>query len=189
MERISALMDGELDRDDVARAVQGVKERSELGEAWSTYHLIGDVLRGERGAVPQLLPAIRAKLADEPTVLAPKKKRVESLRRLVLPSLAAAAALTAVTWMSLVTQQGATTTASPVAEVIVPATSAPPSSVVATLIQPTYTSASIPPIQFPSRRIDAYLQAHQEFSPSRTIQGLAAYARTVSTSDGTESRR
>ena len=44
-DKISALMDGELDSIDVAGTISQIKESEELRNEWSTYHLIGDVLR------------------------------------------------------------------------------------------------------------------------------------------------
>ena len=57
------------------------------------------------------------------------------------------------------------------------------------LVQPATLASSPPQIQLPSRPIDAYLEAHQEFSPSRTIQGLVPYARTVSATGSPQSGR
>ena len=48
MEQISALMDGELEHDEAAGLVPVLKQRVDLREAWSSYHLIGEALRGER---------------------------------------------------------------------------------------------------------------------------------------------
>ncbi|MGH8636409.1 MAG: RseA family anti-sigma factor, partial [Burkholderiales bacterium] len=38
MDKISALMDGELARDEAARLVADVRQRDGLREAWATYH-------------------------------------------------------------------------------------------------------------------------------------------------------
>lgn len=47
MDKISALMDGELAHEDAARLVTDIRQRNALREAWATYHLIGEALRGE----------------------------------------------------------------------------------------------------------------------------------------------
>lgn len=187
MERISALMDGELERDEVAKLIPGVKERGDLRDAWTTYHLIGEVLRGEANSVPSraIVHAVAARLADEPTVLAPRRTVGESLRRIVLPSFAAAAAVAAVTWISLETQQGpggGAVVAVPASHLMLPAAMMQQPSVLPDFALATHMSFPPPPsptIQLPARRIDAYLLAHQEFSPSTTMQGLAPYVRTV----------
>ena len=187
MERISALMDGESDHSEVAQVVRQMKEQEALREAWSTYHLIGDAMRGERCTDSRVSQGITARLAAEPTVLAPRRRMGEAMRRMALPSMAAAAAVATVTWVSLETYQPPRSPVS-IAEVVVPL--APITEpAFGSLIQPA-SHASLPPqIQLPSRPIDAYLEAHQEFSPSRTIQGLVPYARTVSATGGVQSGR
>lgn len=190
MERISALMDGELHGDEVVGAVGFAKAQNQVREAWHTYHLIGDVLRGERCSDVQLMSSFAERLAQEPTVLAPQRRRfTESARRYALPSLAAAAAVTAVTWMSLETQQGPVSPGfSAIAEAVLPTATLPQPTAITHLVQPASLSSPPAAILFPARSIDAYLQAHHEFSPSRTIQGLTSYARTVTT-DTAESGR
>lgn len=180
MERISALMDGELDRDEVQRVVRGMKEQAELRAAWSTYHLIGDALRGERCPDTQVMQTVVASLALEPAILAPHRTFSESVRRLSLPSMAVAAAVAMVTWMGWQTQQGPSSPiSSPVAELVLPVAAIPQPNPLAELIQPASFTSPPPQIQLRTRTIDAYLQAHHEFSPSKTMQGLASYARTV----------
>lgn len=186
MERISALMDGELDQSEVAKLVTGVKERADLREAWETYHLIGDALRGQVGTQTGIAHTITVQLAAEPTILAPRRVNSGPVRRFALPSLAAAAAVAAVTWMSLETQQvpNGPAVAVPANHLILPATTQQ-LNVLPEFAQATYPASPqspAPAIQLPSRQIDAYLLAHQEFSPSTTMQGLAPYVRTVTSS-------
>ena len=185
MERISALMDGELDRDEAIKFIPGVRDRDELREAWNTYHLIGDALRGQPQPTYNVAETVAAELKLEPTVLAPRRTPAESIRRFFLPSLAAAAAVATVTWMSIETQQApvGTVVAVPVGHLVVPSVIMHQPSVLPDFAQAAFPSAPAPaatPIQLPVRQIDAYLLAHQEFSPSTTMQGLATYVRTVS---------
>lgn len=77
LERLSALVDGELDGDATARACVHWRESGEVRSSWHAYHVIGDVLRSDdlasdpaRDAV--FLEAFRARLKDEPVVLAPQ---------------------------------------------------------------------------------------------------------------------
>jgi sigma-E factor negative regulatory protein RseA len=183
MEQISALVDGELDRDEVARVVRGMKEQEELRDAWSTYHLIGEALRGERCLDGKVVQAVVARLDQEPTILAPRRSLVDSARRLALPSMAAAAAVATLAWIGLQTLEGppSPSISSPMAELAVPEAMTPQTNALVDLVQPvSLTTPPSPSIQFPSRNIDAYLQAHREFSPSKTMQGLVSYARSVS---------
>jgi len=187
MERISALMDGELDGDETARLIPGVKQRDDLREAWETYHLIGEALRGQASGAPGIARAVAAKLAAEPTVLAPRRTAIGPFRRFALPSLAAAAAVASVTWISLETQQGSSVpvAALPANHLVLPAVMTSPVNALPEFAQaPSAPAPQQSPVvmQFPTRHIEAYLAAHQEFSPSTTMQGLAPYARAVAAS-------
>jgi sigma-E factor negative regulatory protein RseA len=78
--QLSALMDGEASTDGGADSVATVcrrwREDADARTHWHSYHLIGDVLRsddlGQRSAADAaFLQAVRARLAQEPVVLAP----------------------------------------------------------------------------------------------------------------------
>ena len=76
-ERLSALVDGELDGDAAAQACGDWRENGEARASWHAYHLIGDVLRSDdlaRDPARDLgfLAALRARMQDEPIVLAPQ---------------------------------------------------------------------------------------------------------------------
>jgi sigma-E factor negative regulatory protein RseA len=184
MDKISALMDGELARDEAARLVADVRQRDGLREAWATYHLIGAALRGEWCPDCDVTQSVARQLAKEPTVLAPRRISGEIGRRWALPSLAAAAAVASVTWMTVETQQSGPghPMATPASHMVVPAVAIQSSVPLPEYAQSVHfpAQASTPaPIQFSARQFDAYLMAHQEFSPSNTLQGLAPYVRTV----------
>jgi sigma-E factor negative regulatory protein RseA len=77
LERLSALMDGELEPSSVAATCAAWREKGRARSAWHAYHLIGDVLRSDDLALPPardaaLLAGLRARLAAEPIVLAPE---------------------------------------------------------------------------------------------------------------------
>jgi len=74
LENLSAMADGEVDSAAAARACAAWRDDAAARLAWQSYHLIGDVLRSEDLALKQdasFLAALRARLAEEPTVLAP----------------------------------------------------------------------------------------------------------------------
>jgi sigma-E factor negative regulatory protein RseA len=187
MESVSALMDGELDHDEAARLIPSLKQRGELREAWAAYHLIGDALRGQRCTDCVVANAVSTQLAKEPTVLAPHAQRSvrrSEARRWALPSLAAAAAVATVTWMSLETQQAAVAPLAGSSNAMVLPVTSLGGSVHNTVLELVPTVPASPPqpapqIQLSARELQPYLMAHQEFSPSTTIQGLAPYVRTV----------
>ena len=163
MERISAFMDGELEDHEVAGQVRRLKEDLELRTAWDTYHLIGDAMRGEAGYSSGLAVKISARLASEPTVMAPRiRMPLRNVPRLALSAAAAIGGVALVAWLTLFD--------SPLA----PQTqlAATPANGAAQQTQLAATPAN--------GAVNDYLLAHQQFSPNTAMQGVASYVRTVS---------
>ena len=154
-EDLSAWMDGEVSDAQASRLLPQVEGSAELRGAWDCYHLIGDTLRGTRG--PGLCASLRTRLEAEPTVLAPARHgRKEQLMRYALSLAASIAAVIFVGWMALsgtepVTPQVAAVPASESRQVAVAA----------------------------GKGTNDYLLAHQRYSPSSALQGVAPYVRTV----------
>jgi len=99
-EKISALMDGDLAVEDAEYLMKAMKAKGEAAEAWSTYHLIGDVLRDDPVMRSDLTSHIMKEIAKQPVVLAPKAPPLS--KRPVLWSVAASAAgIFFVGWMVL----------------------------------------------------------------------------------------
>ena len=75
-ELISALADGHLQGDAVARAVQAASADARGRQAWCNYHLVGEVLRTGRassGSAPEaFLARLRERLEDEKPLAAPE---------------------------------------------------------------------------------------------------------------------
>ena len=167
MEKISVLMDGELDRHQAREQWARLKQDDELLEHWHTFHLIGDALRGERALSPRFGEQLAERLGSEPTVLAPRRI---SAKRVAAYALSAAASLSAVAlvgWVAFVNNPLAPRTELATAPIAPPAATTPP----------TQTQiASVPN----EGKMNDFLIAHQEFSPSTAIQGLAPYIRSVS---------
>ena len=176
MDPISALMDGELDEHQALREIARAREDGELLERWETFHVIGDALRGEMLLSSGFTSAVCARLTQEPTVLAPRRVTRQG-RRFTTYALSAAASLCAagfVAWVALAPTapggiQARATADSAVA--IAPAALQP---------APEITSVSS------EGRMNEYLLAHQGFSPSTAIQGLAPYIRSVSANRNAE---
>ena len=164
---ISALMDGELDRDAAKATLTMLKQHQELREAWFDYHLIGDVMRQAGIVSYDFGKRFKDKLAVEPVILAPRRLLLIKTK---IAALSIAASLAAVAMVAWVVLQNYTDKAK---ENI----AATPQSNAAAML------ASLP--RYPiNSNVNEYLLAHQEFSPSTTIQGVAPYVRTVS--DGGE---
>jgi sigma-E factor negative regulatory protein RseA len=155
-ENLSAWIDGELGDQQARQLPQQLKRDAQLRGNWDCYHLIGDALRGVQG--PDLCSKIRARLDAEPTVLAPQRRSTaERLRWVALSVAASVAAVAFVGWMALsgVQQDSAQIAAVPAAEV--------------------------KQVAVPAGEVaNDYLLAHQRYSPSNAMQGLAPYVRTVS---------
>ena len=167
MEKISALIDGELEGREAQQQVTRLKQDHELAQCWATFHLIGDAMRGERSLSQGFGERLTLRLAGEPTVLAP---RPLASRRFVAYALSAAASLSAVAlvgWMALFNNP-----LTPQPDLAQAPNTTPPAAIPTPLAQ----LASVPS----EGRMNEYLIAHQEFSPSTEIQGLAPYIRGVS---------
>jgi sigma-E factor negative regulatory protein RseA len=72
-ETVSALMDGELGADEAARVMAALDADESLKETWGRYHLIGDAMRASSFSAIDVEAAVAARLAAEPTVLAPRR--------------------------------------------------------------------------------------------------------------------
>ena len=153
-EEVSLLMDGELDVERVEHACVGLRETAAM-ETWVCYHVIGDSLRRCALLAPGFGRRFAARLAAEPTVLAPS--RGQPARAAVAWAIAASvAAVGVVSWVALTTMP------------------APPAAL-ATVQQAAAVRAA------DARRPadNEYLVAHQEYSPTTAIQGVRPYLRAV----------
>lgn len=163
MERISAFMDGELEQDEGVGQVRRLKDDPEGREAWEIYHLIGDSMRGDTGLSPRFVARVGARLATEPTVLAPRlKMRPRLVRRIALSAAASVGGVSLVAWLALVNNPFQ------------------PQQNLALVQQPAPTQLAAAPAD---GAVNDYLMAHQQFSPSTAMQGVASYVRTVSGRD------
>jgi sigma-E factor negative regulatory protein RseA len=172
MDKISALMDGELDEQQARQQFARLKQDEELAQCWLTFHVIGDALRGEHPLSHEFDRRLTTRLAAEPTVIGP---RYNVTRRAVTYALSAAASLSAVALVGWVALSGNPLAPQP------ELAKAPTPPAVAT---PSAQLASVPS----EGKMNEYLMAHQEFSPSTAIQGLAPYIRSVSSTQPAQGR-
>jgi len=154
-EKLSAWMDGELSGEQAHPLPPQLKRDAGLRGDWDCYHVIGDALRGVQG--PDLSARICARLDAEPTVLAPQRRnKAAKLIWYAIEAAAGVAAVAFVGWMALPGVQ-----------------------------QDTPQIAAIPPAEVKQVAVPAgegatdYLLAHQRYSPSSAMQGVAPYVRTV----------
>ena len=77
-EQISALMDNDLALEDAEYLMTALKANGEAAKSWATYHLIGDVMRGNKVLRHEMTASIMQEIAKQPTVLAPKPSLVKN---------------------------------------------------------------------------------------------------------------
>ena len=156
-EKISALMDAELSGEDIDGQLAELKRDTGLRHVWNTYHLIGDALRGHHGR--DIADRVARRIENEPTVLAPRRRVLERGRPawFLVSAAASVAAVALVLWATLPILRSqpefAAKASAPVAE--------------------TKPSLAL-------GEVENYLIAHQPYSKSSAMQGLAPYIRTVS---------
>ena len=163
-ERISALMDGELEGRAAEEAIESLRGEGEALESWRMYHLISDGMRDTRLLSAGFAARVSQRLAQEPTVLAPGRLPGRTpVQRFAYAAAASAAAIGLVSWLAFGPQaEGPKTT---------------------TIAQtPTLTVTPVT-VQLTSSAND-YLLAHQGFSPRVSLQGMVPYVRTVAERPG-----
>ena len=170
--KISAFMDGELHPTESSEPFVALREHGEARDAWNTYHLISDAMRDTRLLSGSFSARVAAKLAEEPTVIAPRgsDRPAARTRWRALSAAASVAAVALVGWFAFAPQQGAG-----------------PAPQVAQAPQPAAAvkeAAQVPP---PETAGD-YLLAHQGYSPRNSLQGMAPYVRMVSGEAGARRR-
>ncbi|MED5619522.1 sigma-E factor negative regulatory protein [Ideonella sp. BN130291] len=197
---LSALTDGELDAAAVQRACAAWREDATARGTWHTYHLIGDVLRSDDLAVPAqrddaFLAALRARLAQEPVVLAPASvtqpaalpaaPAVAPLRRRAWAApLAVAAGFVAVAGVLAVTQVAGPVGAPPSGPL---ATLAPGQGAVAAVaVQPAGADrdSGAPGADAKLIRdvhLDRYLAAHKQFGSTAAVSVPGVRLRNAAT--------
>lgn len=164
-DRISALMDGELDDREATSALEALRPHSEARETWRTYLLIGDTMRETRLLSSGFAARVAARLAEEPTVLAPKPARNPRpfLGERRWQWLSAAASLAAIGFVSVAYfSQEPPSAPAPVADIAAP------------------KQAEIAQVAPPEAASD-YLLAHQTYSSRMSLPEVAPYVRMVST--------
>jgi sigma-E factor negative regulatory protein RseA len=171
MDKISQLMDGELDEQESRLQIARLEQNAGLVQTWAAYHLIRDVLRDDAHAADGLAQRVCQRLEQEPTLVAPHTRLRARVVRHSLPMAAVAAGVAVVVWLALGSPPDQGTARSPIAQ------STPPAAT-------NDAKRVVPPVSDrANRQMNEYLLAHQEFSPTTAMQGWASYVRTVSNED------
>ncbi|MDR3390783.1 MAG: sigma-E factor negative regulatory protein [Sulfuriferula sp.] len=140
---ISAGMDGELDDHALNRILQACKQDAHCQSQWETYHMIGDILRQTPLTSGNLAAKVSRHLADEPTVLAPRRQR--NVGKYAMPMAASIAAVMLVTWSAL--------------NLPGPSAHAP---------APSLATAQLQQDKFNQVQLADFIAAHRDYSPGAT---------------------
>lgn len=168
VERISVLLDGEMDRAEAERLIGALCADAGLRRHWHELHRACDALRSHEVAVcdaPAFSARVAAALATEPTVLAPRGAAGSASRRLWVPGLAVAASVAAIGFVA------------------VPLLRAPESTQPQSMVQASDASAqkALPTITAARAGARAtfnpYLAAHRELSGNSVVPRASAYLR------------
>ncbi len=162
-EKLSALMDGELDRESAATAIKALGANNAEREDWDCYHLIGDALRGDAEGMaprnPACTAAIFARLAAEPTILAPAAiAKPAALHQRTRIALAMAASVVTVSAIGVVAlkQQGASVAQVQLVQKVAP--------------QPVSAGQSASQV---NTQVNDYLVVHRQFANPAALQEAA----------------
>jgi sigma-E factor negative regulatory protein RseA len=139
---LSALVDGEAEADEADPCLGALKRDDALRQNWSEYHLIGDLMRGVAPAQDDYMSRFSDRLADEPTILAPRRSVWP--QRLAVASFAGLAVWGAISLSGLMSD--------------VASTPNPPLAMAPGFQQVALMSDN-------DTRVGPYLAAHQEFAP------------------------
>ena len=161
-EKLSALMDGELDHGQARTVIKSLGSDDLSREQWNLYHVIGEALRGDNlgraNARDASTNAIFAALAMEPTVLAPQmiKQPVEKRTRIALAMAASAITISAVGVVAVQQQNGQVSAIQLVQQVA-------PKPVALNKLPPSTAEV----------RVNDYLVVHRQFSNPGAFQPVA----------------
>ncbi len=163
LERLSALVDGELDVRETRLLVARLAADGALRARWERYHLIGEALRGRlpRGALD---PALAGRVCARLPAQAPPEPAGAGRWRWAAAGLALAASLAAVAVIAL--RDGAA-----------PQRRAP--EVAAVAPAPAGSTRWEPVRPVAARRLNGYLVSHNENARAAVFQGVMPYARIV----------
>ena len=125
--------------------------------------MIGDALRGEYPLSRDFSQRVTQRLAQAPTVLAPRRSAVKRITAYALSAAASLSAIALLSWIAFFNNPLPQPEIAKAANTLLPAAA------------PSTQLASVPS----DGRMNEYLIAHQEFSSRTAILGLAPYLRSV----------
>ena len=176
-EELSAWIDGELGREYAGRLPSQLNRNADLRGIWDCYHLIGDALRGAPG--PNLCARICARLDAEPSMDAPpRRSAAKKLGRVASSAAARIAAVVFVAFVGWMTMPGMVQDPVQIQD--------PKSNSIAAVRAP---EVEVKPVAVPSAEdANPYFLAHQRYSPSNAMLGVATYVRAIAAGRSADSK-
>jgi sigma-E factor negative regulatory protein RseA len=175
MERVSILLDGEMDRAEATAAIAALCADPALRRYWHELHRVGDALRSHEvaaGDSEAFCARVAAVIFAEPTVLAPRAVHASSrARRYWMPGLAVAASVAAVAFIAVPLMRAPETVS--IAKNATPAQLSTV-DVGAQKSLPTITNA-----RGLNPSFDPYLAAHRELIGNSVVPRAAVYLRSA----------
>lgn len=170
-EKLSALVDGELDELNARRLLKICGQDNEVRQAWERYHVIRAAMTRQLDSLadPGFADRVMARLEQEGENVTEAPLRFWPLAG----GFAAAATVAAIAILSLQTLQ----------QPLPPAASAP-MAVASTVASSSKSQPVAAPARVaeerPEERLNAYLVGHNEFMPTAGMGGMLPYVRVVS---------
>ncbi len=156
-DNISTLLDGELDREEAIETIRHLGADAKCRTTWDSYHLIGDVLRGESlGEMArrrQSAESIFAKLAAEPTVIAPAALNRASRQSKTRLAMAMAASIVTVSAIAVIAMKQQSGVVAPVQ-----------------VVQQNPPLAIVPVVAKGNEQVNDYLVIHRQFANRQGLQ-------------------
>lgn len=178
-EMVSGLVDGELDEHSADEVISYLEQDSQARARWMRYHIISDVVKGHGSARVDsgFADRISAALADEPVILAPRRKKAFPAFIKQASGFAVAATVAVVAVLAVQPQNGLDTDAQQVANVQ-PGTNPEWVRVVNTGVNWNVEQPSV------ESKLNAYLVNHSGYSSG--VRGILPYAPIVSYDPSTQ---
>lgn len=171
--KVSALMDDELDQQDVSNIIEAIRKDDDLQGEWETYHLIGDTLRQSSRLSMNISSSVSQKLKAEPTVLSPNISNIEKKLKRKVYALSAAASVIAMVSAWLVMQN----LHEPQQMLMAEQQNHNNNLTIAPI--PVSSPPAIHSYPHPPMEINDYLFVHREFSPGVTMRGQVTNVNSV----------
>jgi negative regulator of sigma E activity len=176
MERISILLDGEMDRAEAIAAIAALCADPALRRYWHELHRVGDALRSHEVAASDskaFCARVAAVISAEPTVLAPRAVHASSsgARRYWMPGLAVAASAAAVAFVAVPLMRAP--------ETVSIAKNATPAQVSTMDVGAQKSLPTIANARGLNAAFSPYLAAHRELTSNSVVPRAAVYLRSA----------